>query len=278
MVAGMICPPVPTTEPPPKIVQFRLNGNGVIAPVHRAVRDSIEVLGIALNALAGTDFANVPRVPGSMMAFGLTSSEPVDFEERRTAYTNWLLSKAFQDLARSINEALQEAYFYVEVLNLQGGESTWGDLMETFRDIRRRANQMNFPDLLRAVSTRLKTPLQFADEYNSLQKVRNCLEHRAGVVGERDLDADRNLKLRFPTFEVVIKNGDKEIVVAEQKEIFLEAGGSIGFRIGRIEKEYKLGERVLLTPHEFQRIAQGCMSFCTDLSSKLPERLLAVPQ
>jgi len=236
MVSNMTSPPASPTEPPPKVVQIRLDGNGVIAPVHRAVRDSIEVLGIALNAIMGTDLANVPRIPGSMMAFGLTSAEPVDLEERRAAYTNWLLSKAFQDLARAINEALQEAYFYVEALNIPSGQSTWGDLLEKFRDIRRSANQMNFPDLLKTVSAGLKTPLQFADEYKSLQKVRNCLEHRAGIVGERDLDADGRLTLLFPTFEIVIKSDGKEIVVAEQEEIYLEAGGSVGFRIGRIEK------------------------------------------
>lgn len=264
-------------EPEPKVVQITLNGDGVIAPVHRAVRDSLEVLGIALHAIAGADLANVPPIPGSRMSFGFTGPEPPDSEERRMAYTNWLLGKAFQELARSINEALQEAYFYVEVLNQPVGQSTWGEFLEKLQEIRRRANGMNFPQLLNTVGARLNTPLQFADEYQSLQKVRNCLEHRAGVVSQKDADTNGTLKLRFPTFDFVIKTPEgKEIIVADQ-QIFLEAGGVFAMRFVTMEKEYTIGQRVVLTPAEFQRIAQGCLRFCADLGSKLPTRTIVIP-
>jgi hypothetical protein len=213
-----------------------------------------------------------------MISFGLSGSEPVDFAERKATYTNWLLSKAFQDLARAVNEALQEAYCYVEVLALPGGTSTWGALQETIKSIQVKANKMHFPELLRHVGERLNTKLQFGEEYSSLQKVRNCLEHRAGVVGERDIVADGKLKLRFPTYELVItESTGKETIVAQQEEIYVEGGGSVGFRIGRIEKEFALGERVILTPFDFQQIAQGCIAFCADLGSKLPARVIAVP-
>lgn len=275
----MDTPPEPApTAPPIHVVQVNLNGNGVVAPVFRAVRDSLEVLGFALDAIEKADLAKVPPIPSGMMGFGLSSPEPVDLVERKGTYTNWLLSKAFQDLARSVNEALQEAYFYVEMLALPGGTMTWGEFQKLMKRIRTTANKMHFPELLKHVGDRLNMPLNFAEEYSSLQKVRNCLEHRAGVVSERDLDANGKLKLRFPTYEVFIKGGDgTEVVIAQQEEIFVEAGGVVGFRVSRVEKEYKLGERVVLTPFDFARIAQGCLAFCADLGGKLPTRMVGVP-
>jgi hypothetical protein len=147
--------PTPHTNPP-HVIQISLNGNAVVAPVYRAVRDSMEVLGIALTAIEGMDLAKVPSMP-NMMGFSLSSPEPIDVVERKTAYTNWPLSKACQDLARAINEALQEAYLYLEVFKMPGGPSTWGELETIVKTMRDRANKMHF-----------------------LNKLRNCLEHRSG--------------------------------------------------------------------------------------------------
>lgn len=271
-------PPPPPPAAPKHVVQVTLNGQGVVAPVYRAVRDSLEVLSFALDTFEKADLAKVPPIPGGMMGFGLSSQDPVDLTERKATYTNWLLSKAFQDLARSVNEALQEAYFYVEMLAQPGGTTTWGEFQGLMNGIRTTANKMHFQELLSHVGNRLNTPLNFGEQYISLQKVRNCLEHRAGVVSERDLDANGKLKLRFPTYEVFIKKDDgTEVIIAQQEEIFVEAGQGIGFRIGRIEKEHTLGERVVLTPFDFVRIAQGCLAFCADLGGKLPTRVLGVP-
>src|SRR5262249_50916031 len=129
----------PTPPDSPPVVQIRLDGNAVVAPVYRAVRDSLEVLGIALTAIEATDLTKVPSIPGNMMGFSLSSPEPIDLIERKIAYTNWLLSKACQDLARSINEALQEAFLYVEIFNMPSGPATWGELLDIVKGIRERA-------------------------------------------------------------------------------------------------------------------------------------------
>jgi hypothetical protein len=34
----------------------------------------------------------------------------------------------------------------------------------------------------------LTSPMAFDDDFTSFQKVRNCLEHRSGIVGEPDVD------------------------------------------------------------------------------------------
>jgi len=260
------------TNEPAKVVHIRLDGNAVVAPVHRAVRDSLEVLSIALAASEKADPTKIPSMPGGGINLSLRSPEPIDVVERKTAYTNWLLSKAFQELARSISEALQEAYLYVEVFNLPGGPATWGELLDIVDGIKQRANKMHFPELLSAVSSRLNTPLIFAEEYSSLQKVRNCLEHRAGLV------TDGTLTLRFPTVYVVVKTGDEEVIVSDQEKIRVEQEGVIQVKSGRFEKEYKRGERVVLTPLEFQAICRGCLQFCDDLGLKLPLRSIVLPE
>ena len=254
---------------------LRLNGQGVTRPVYRAVRDTLEVLGFALGAIEEADLSKVPPLPGGLIGFSIGSTETVDLVERKETYTNWLLSKAFQDLARAVNEALQAAYFYVEMLALSSeGPTTWGALQQRMREIREAGNKKHFPELLQHVGSRLQTPLNFAAEYASLQKVRNCLEHRAGVVSERDLDADGKLRLVFPTFVIALQRPDgTEAIVNQRSEAYVEGGQLVIFRVGRIEREYSLGERVVLAVSDYQSIAKGCIAFCKDLEAKLPTKV-----
>lgn len=262
-----------SSAPPIRTLQLQLNGAAVVAPVYRAVRNTNEVLSFALDAIEKADLLSVPPIPGGMIGFSLGPPEPVDVVERKETYTNWLLSKAFQDLARAMNEALQEAYCYVEMFSWPGGRSTLGELQKKVDDLKTTANKKHFPELLQHVGDRLHTPLNFSEEYASLQKVRNCLEHRGGVVSDRDVDAAGKLRLRFPTFQIVIRKFDgTEVAVEQQADAFVEGGESIAFRVGRIEKEYSLGERISLTPLNYIQIAQGCVAFCLDLGAKLPVR------
>jgi hypothetical protein len=53
----------------------------------------------------------------------------------------------------------------------------------------------------------LTTPLAFGAEFLSIQKVRNCLEHRGGVVGTQDADIDGILRLSFPRFKISSLSG-----------------------------------------------------------------------
>ena len=64
----------------------------------------------------------------------------------------------------------------------------WSDFQAAMASAHKEATKLNFPDLLDAVNKRLKTPLHFEDEFLSFQKVRNCLEHRAGIVSPADAD------------------------------------------------------------------------------------------
>ncbi|WP_407194618.1 hypothetical protein [Bradyrhizobium sp. STM 3566] len=62
--------------------------------------------------------------------------------------------------------------------------------------------------------------MTFDDDFKSFQKVRNCLEHRAGVVGKPDIDASGHLNLMLPRLKMFYL--DKE-----GAEVELQAGAII---------------------------------------------------
>jgi hypothetical protein len=248
-------------------VRITLNGNGVIAPALTALRTTLEALSICIHAID-----NAQAVPPLSTGFFRLRFEPArSIDERRSAYKDWLLAKAFHDLAKGIRLSLEEAYFYVELPKHQGS-MTWGKLQECIANVKKRASDLRFPDLMRIVNEGLTSKLHFEQEFLSLQKARNCLEHRNGVVGERDIDKDtRDLILALPWIKIFhMKDGvETELAIGDKFENDTEILMSPK-RVTEVAR-FKLGDRISFTPEKFERIAYGCWLFAQELGTKLPK-------
>lgn len=173
-------------ENEPRTLRLQLNPNGVVAPARRAVAIASQVVGICLRGLDGGDLSP-PETQGWFIGYSFDGVD-VSEEERRETYRNWILSKGFQDLARGIRETLEEAAVYLAMIKHQPGLTTQEKIEAEIAEVRAKAAKLQFPQLLEQVSADLADPLAFNTEFLSLQKARNCLEHRGGKVGERDLD------------------------------------------------------------------------------------------
>jgi hypothetical protein len=264
------------SDPEPKALHITLNPDGVAGPAQRAVVMASNVIGTCLRALEDDDLSP-PELRAGAVTYrfeGLELSEP----ERRAAYHNWLLSKGFQDLTRGIRETLEEAIFYIEMAKLKSGRTTWGKVQAHMDNIRQEAAKPKFPELLEEVNSGLSEPMAFEAEILSLQRARNCLEHRGGIVGPRDVDpASNTLSLQFPRLRMFYMRGNEEVEIALDVPIdgdnpFGE-DGEVQIYMGRVtrSREYALGEPVVITQEDFNEIAMACQLFAADLAAKLPK-------
>lgn len=261
-----------------KILNMELNPNGVAAPAQRVVIVASQVVATCIRAFENDELLTADLKSG-FMAYQFNGIEMDDAEKRET-YQNWVLSKGFQDLARGVRETLEEAVFYLEMIKRKPGVTTLAKINADIAAVRKRAGAMNFPDLLSKVNAGLTEPMAFEDEFASIQKVRNCLEHRGGRVTEREVDADTNtLSLRFPRLRMFYIRGDLEIELAAGEVIDTHSPDNpfgeqedVPIYMNRVtrSREYKLGEAVKISSADFVEIAMACNLFASDLAAKLP--------
>jgi hypothetical protein len=94
-----------------------------------------------------------------------------------------------------------------------------------------------------------------------MQKVRNCLEHRAGVVRKQDLDEDgAALTLSFPRLKVFYMRGDKEIELARDERVDARDGQptvQVLCRTVTRSRAFQLGERVMLALELWPEVGDG---------------------
>jgi hypothetical protein len=188
-------------------------------------------------------------------------------------YENWLLAAGFQSLMRGVRETLEVAAVHLELL-LRPPHIPWSATLKDIVDsIREQIAKLPFPDLLTKVNMSLATPIQFKNEFLSTQKVRNCLEHRMGVVRKHDLDPGGSvLTLSFPHIKVFYMRDNKEVEL--EPDVPVQGNGEpevqILVRVEAFSRTYALGERVTFTGIEFGKIALACSLFGSELADKLP--------
>jgi hypothetical protein len=232
-----------------------------------------DVVAAALTAFAEGNLTK-PTMPDQFVQIqirgpGLTS------DERRRMYENWLLAKGFQDLARGVRESLEEAALYLALVsNPPKRISTSSSLEDLLDSMRKPATRLSFPELLDRVNSGLTSPVEFKSEFLSIQRVRNCLEHRGGIVRKQDLDAQgAALTLSFPRLKFSYMRGSEQIQLARDQRVDDGSRGpevQVLSRIVTRSRTYRLGERVTFAANEFSEIAMACSFFGTQLAGRLP--------
>jgi carbamoylphosphate synthase large subunit len=162
---------------------------------------------------------------------------------------------------------------YINLVRNAGKITKWGEFEELRDLIKKAANRMNFKNLMREVNAGLKEPLAFEEEFLSLQKVRNCLEHRHGIVAEIDVDHSNGMRLALPHTKIFFVKDGQEIEVAMGQRFKEET--AISIRLVTRERFFSLGSRVAFSREEFDEIAMGSWLFASDLASKLPDVAVA---
>lgn len=255
-------------------ITVTFNRNGVARPILRALRDTLDVVSIGINAIGSADLSNLPEIHEGF-SFKFNSDNRTD-DRRKADYSAWILARGFQELIRGVRQALEEAFLYLEGVKRARDKTMpeeWGEFQRVFRSASIRAKKANFPGLLNAVKDGLTESLTFEKHFKSLQRARNCLEHRDGVVGDADVDNDLQvMRLSFPRMKIFYTKHGEEIEVERGALIEGEdgRGARIGLRVVTEFKEFRLNERIILTPKEFSDIGWGCWAFSEELVRKLP--------
>lgn len=248
-----------------KTITITANVDGVSAPALRAIRTAVEIVWVALPALGNADFNQLNNEGADL---SLKFEPPEDNAEKRQNYQAWLLGKAFQELANGARASLEQAYIYCKAMKLKGTKGTLSELQEMLMTNEHRASRMNFPDLLDAIEGEIGGSLNFRPELLSLQKTRNCLEHRAGFVGLIDCaPGEKELKLDLPHLKMAVQIDGREVDM--KPGLRVEKGGEIIIRLAKRTRTFALGQRITFQGDEFAEIAHALQFFVSELVERL---------
>jgi hypothetical protein len=182
--------------------------------------------------------------------------------QTREEFKSWLLGVGLRDGIESLNVFIDEIRFFAGLMKRTLSEghrvARAGRVTAVLRDFRKeeigRYARLGLPDKLENLFAEFGIKVPLADAILSLQKARNCLTHRRGIVGAEDRNTENGgLRVQFVVLETVHTDLSGRIHAAERDTLVL-AGESVGVRWAEREKTFPIGQRVTFTAQEFQHL------------------------
>ncbi|MCI1753614.1 MAG: hypothetical protein LKM36_12350 [Flavobacteriales bacterium] len=235
----------------------------------RQLRVSTESLTHAYHALNSYRAEFLPVLEIDSLPFIVQDPQIVrSWDTLKKQTMNWLLKNAFEDFISGTNESLIEAYKFLHLRNLARKTRNQPfldkpSLEGRLRQIEAHPMGMHVPALVQAIEKELGGPLQMTTEILSINKVRNCLVHRNGLVTALDVNyKDANcLRLLYIDHIVHVKiDGHIHRLTRELKEqspmvhgMQLEAKPTI--------RDYAIGDLVSFDANLFNSVSYTCLCF-----------------
>jgi len=165
----------------------------------------------------------------------------------------WILGNAFREIVMGLEVSLASA-FAVCCLARQKSQQRVASKKEA-----REFNQAGVDRKLEILERDFGITIPDRRYIASLNKARNCLSHRYGLVSRPDCteSAPEKLVLQFTRFEFVVTSDDsRESIVPHDAiaPVQLEAGGIFQIRHVEVQKEFNLGSMINLDPADIRDI------------------------
>lgn len=234
----------------------------------------VGILRASLFAGLGTNAARDPNLtnfdlPG-LMKLSYSRSVP-NLEEIKPEFERWILANAFREAVESFAVALDRSY---EALLLGEWVKT-GKRPELSRF--RTFFHVGVEKKVDVLCAEFGVTTAIAPYFASLNKARNCLAHRMGIVGPMDLTEGNALVVRYRRMEfILIEDSGRE------QTIPVDTGGTFRLdspcrraeiRFAEEQRRFALGARLLLEPSDVKYIFWTLNRCGIELKSSITAKL-----
>ncbi|QEE19427.1 hypothetical protein FNA67_04220 [Youhaiella tibetensis] len=248
-----------------------------------AAKEVYSIFALTYPAIQKADLSNVPSLAHETVHYHmeLLGRSP---QEELASINRRLTAMCVSDLARGVRQSLEDAATHIDIVSELSpdkfreeiGDGPEDTMTEAIRAavvarqeaIRRRAQGMSHPKLVQKVVSSLRAPLSWTPELASFQKLRNCLEHRGGIVGRQDVDETNTMSLRLPYLKVNVIGASGSVAPLEIGRELRESS-SIEVEVAVRTTRFNLGETVDIEPVRVGEIAFACWVFAVDIVDKL---------
>ena len=223
----------------------------------------------------GTNAARDPNLtdfelPG-LLKLSYSRSTP-GIQEIKVEFGRWVLANAFREAVESFGLALDRSY---EVLLLcEWTKTRKRPTIGRFREF----HHTGVEGKLEILQTEFGIETAAALYFPSLNKARNCLTHRMGIVGPTDCTEDRALVVHYRRMEFVAieENGREQILPVDSGGTFeTKSAFRVALRYKEEECRFALRARLLLEPsdvkHIFWTLNQRGLELKSNIVSKLQQ-------
>ncbi len=245
----------------PQRATLEINLQNTLEIAHVGVRRAAAFLKLGLLQAEQPVPDNLALDGGVTYGFWPNPIPPEVREAIRAEFRAWVTGAALKELDHYFSLFLDQVWFAIEVAELHG---TTVSSSHQFDD--GFAGMTNVAKKLDLVAAKLKMSVE-SPRFESLGRARNSLTHGAGQVRERDTNEPGKLVVRWIAPELVVVDGEKEIVYraapADMHQVQSPDGANVLVRFQEQSVTFIVGDKIRLEPHHLSEI---CFFYSTRAS------------
>lgn len=263
---------------------IRINMDGI--PGRLQVRLQWYINMVAFGLQASEHFESAQLVlPNARMTIRLSGDSAAwNVTEIRKAFANWVVACGLRELIEEFSGALEESRQILAVWALGSGEIRAEDWNEKIVAEAKRFHRLGLPDKLAFLQTQYQVALPPDKEKDliSLNRARNCLVHREGIISLQDLPVTKeqfdnalmdrrrrfpdekwtnqqiidalkdaglqpSLEVTWPRFELFTEKDGVESIIDPRARTPVEGGSMLSLRMVKERAEFEFGSVIRLS-------------------------------
>lgn len=189
----------------------------------------------------------------------------------KTAFHQWIISNGLRELVETFATFLDQVHKVCLFIARSKGKVSDSERKAYGREFEKKGLENKLNSLRRGFSVFTSREKYF----NSINKARNCITHRQGKVGPKDLKDQDAFRLVWLGLEVYAEtpSGEKHSLMPPfpREGIILEGGGKVKVSVIERVTEYKLGDTIAFSPNDLGEICLLFLMATDDISKSALE-------
>jgi hypothetical protein len=240
------------------------------------IKETTECLTHIYFAIEKSDYDVNHPLPTDSLPITINDYKPKPtLEEQKIITLNWVMQHVFEDFINGLMKSFKAAYKYLKIYALSKEPpmtKSRGQIEEYLQQIEIDIEKLHFPDFIGKIESLLGRELPFKEEIKSVNQIRNCLVHRHGIVGEKDIKglSQKSLRLKWVSLETTtMKDGQEKSLSFDVRKEGIVVDNLVLKHVEK-EKAFQLGEKISLNINEFNGVTFTCTTFANLLYLLMP--------
>lgn len=197
-------------------------------------------------------------------------NQKLSYDKAKTEFQEWCLRNSFRDCVETISIFLEECHLVCALLDARENcRINIEDYNQIVSKGQKRFCDLKFPAKIEHLRQKFSVSSCLEEHVLSLQKVRNCLVHRSGIIGQQDLNADNELIAKFREIQFLVLSPDRTNEQIITGPTTMNEGEHLVTRNQDYEKHFRLGQKIDFTPLEHFRTVSTFFVFGREIHKSI---------
>lgn len=224
--------------------------------VSLGIRRTSVFMGLGINAAYDDSFKNYELTDITSMQFVASNANDNEIKLFKEEFASWITTNGFRELIETLS------VFLDNIFNVCLSISSTKSVDNSSEKLSKNFSLKGIEGKFKLLEEKFNIKILYRDFILSINKARNCLAHRRGLLGTEDCDNGK-FELKWMGTEIFAQKKTGEIIILEAPiqadGVLLEEGESLGIRLNEKKLLFNIGDVIRLTPRNLSEICYFIM-------------------